>query len=90
MRFTGGEVHRCALRCAREAYRVFGAMRGVIASSVIFPLAWLILGTGFAVRADRIGTLIWMVLFVQEHPLVSCADAFQSADVCFRRAALCD
>jgi len=41
---------------------IFGAMRGVIASSVIFPLGWVILGNGFAVRADRIPMLIGMVL----------------------------
>lgn len=41
---------------------IFGAMRGVIASSVIFPLGWLILGSGFAVRGDRIPVLIGMVL----------------------------
>jgi ABC-2 type transport system permease protein len=41
---------------------IFGAMRGVIASSVIFPLGWLILGNGFAVRGDRIPMLICMVL----------------------------
>jgi ABC-2 type transport system permease protein len=41
---------------------LFGAVRGVIASSVIFPLAWLILGNGFAVRADRIPVLIGMVV----------------------------
>jgi ABC-2 type transport system permease protein len=41
---------------------VFGAIRGVIASSVIFPLGWLILGSGFAVRSDRIPMLIGMVL----------------------------
>lgn len=41
---------------------IFGAIRGVIASSVIFPLGWLILGSGFAVRVDRIPLLIGMVL----------------------------
>jgi ABC-2 type transport system permease protein len=41
---------------------IFGAIRGVIASSVIFPLGWLILGNGFAVRGDRIPLLIGMVL----------------------------
>jgi ABC-2 type transport system permease protein len=41
---------------------IFGAMRGVIASSVIFPLGWLILGSGFAMRGDRIPLLIGMVL----------------------------
>lgn len=43
---------------------LFGATRGIIASSVIFPLGYLILGSGFAVRSDRIGTLIWMILLV--------------------------
>jgi len=41
---------------------MFGAIRGVIASSVIFPLGWLILGNGFAVRDDRIPILIGMVI----------------------------
>ena len=41
---------------------VFGAMRGAVASSVIFPLGYLILGKGFAVRDDRIGILIGMVI----------------------------
>jgi ABC-2 type transport system permease protein len=41
---------------------LFGAIRGIIASSVIFPLGWWILGSGFAVRGDRIGTLIGMVI----------------------------
>src|SRR3954452_11282526 len=31
---------------------LFGAMRGVVASSMIFPLGRLILGSGFAVRGD--------------------------------------
>jgi ABC-2 type transport system permease protein len=41
---------------------LFGVMRGAVASSVIFPLGWLILGNGFAVRADRIPILIGMVI----------------------------
>lgn len=41
---------------------IFGAMRGSIASSVIFPLGYFILGNGFAVRSDRIGILIGMVI----------------------------
>jgi ABC-2 type transport system permease protein len=41
---------------------IFGAMRGSVASSVIFPLGYLILGNGFAVRNDRIGILIGMVI----------------------------
>jgi ABC-2 type transport system permease protein len=41
---------------------IFGALRGVVASSVIFPLGWLILGSGFAVRTDRLPMLIAMVV----------------------------
>ncbi len=41
---------------------LFGAMRGTIASSVIFPLGWWILGTGFAVRSDRILILVCMIV----------------------------
>ena len=41
---------------------LFGALRGAVASSVIFPLGWLILGSGYAVRTDRIGVLIGMVI----------------------------
>jgi ABC-2 type transport system permease protein len=41
---------------------IYAAMRGTVASSVIFPLGWLILGPGFAVRGDRIPELIGMVL----------------------------
>ncbi|MBC8165908.1 MAG: ABC transporter permease [Bryobacteraceae bacterium] len=41
---------------------IFGAVRGVIASSVIFPLGWLILGDGFAVRTDRVVVLICMII----------------------------
>lgn len=41
---------------------IYGAMRGIVASSVIFPLGWWILGSGFAVRSDRIGALIGMVI----------------------------
>ena len=41
---------------------LFAAMRGVVAGSVIFPLAYLILGDRYAVRADRIGTLIGMIV----------------------------
>ena len=40
---------------------IFGAMRGAVASSVIFPLGRLILGSGFAVRTDRLLILIGMV-----------------------------
>lgn len=41
---------------------LFGAIRGTIASSVIFPLGWWILGNGFAVRGDRIAMLVGMVI----------------------------
>jgi ABC-2 type transport system permease protein len=41
---------------------IFGAFRGVIASSVIFPLGWLILGNGFAVRNDHLALLAVVVL----------------------------
>jgi ABC-2 type transport system permease protein len=41
---------------------LFGAVRGAIASSVIFPLGWVILGSGFAVRTDRLPVLFAMVV----------------------------
>jgi ABC-2 type transport system permease protein len=41
---------------------LFAAIRGTIASSVIFPLGWWILGHGFSVRSDRILMLILMVI----------------------------
>jgi ABC-2 type transport system permease protein len=41
---------------------LFGAVRGAVASTVIFPLGWLMLGPGFVVRADRIPALIGMVI----------------------------
>lgn len=41
---------------------LFGTMRGTVASAVIFPLGYLILGSGFAVRSDRILLLVGMVI----------------------------
>jgi len=41
---------------------LFAAMRGVVAGSVIFPAAWLVLGSRYAVRGDRIGILIGMIV----------------------------
>jgi ABC-2 type transport system permease protein len=41
---------------------LFAAVRGTIASLVIFPLGWWILGSGFSVRTDRIPMLIGMVI----------------------------
>ncbi|HLY16469.1 MAG TPA: ABC transporter permease [Bryobacteraceae bacterium] len=41
---------------------LFAAMRGVAAGAVIFPAAWLVLGSRYAVRGDRIGILIGMIV----------------------------
>ncbi len=41
---------------------LFATVRGAIAGSVIFPLGWLILRNGFAVRTDRIPVLIGMIV----------------------------
>jgi ABC-2 type transport system permease protein len=41
---------------------LFGAMRGVIAGGVIFPLGYLILGDRYAVRTDHIGLLIGLIV----------------------------
>jgi len=41
---------------------LFAAVRGTIASSVIFPLGWWILGSGFQVRSDRLLMLFGMVI----------------------------
>jgi ABC-2 type transport system permease protein len=41
---------------------LFATMRGTVASSVIFPLGRLILGSGYAVRTDRLPILIGMVV----------------------------
>ena len=41
---------------------IFAAMRGLIAGAIIFPLAWWILGSGFQVRTDAIGTLIGIMV----------------------------
>jgi ABC-2 type transport system permease protein len=41
---------------------LFGTLRGAVASSVIFPLGWLILGSGYNVRVDRLAILIGMVI----------------------------
>src|SRR6266436_10279265 len=37
---------------------LFAAMRGLVAGVIIFPLAYWILGSGYQVRTDAIGTLI--------------------------------
>ena len=41
---------------------LFAALRGTVASAVIFPLGWIILGSGFDVRTDRLGILAGMVV----------------------------
>lgn len=41
---------------------IFAALRGMIAGSVIFPLAYWILGDRYSVRADHIGILVGMVV----------------------------
>jgi ABC-2 type transport system permease protein len=41
---------------------LFGALRGVVASAVIFPFGRLILGSGYAVRTDRIPEIIGMIV----------------------------
>lgn len=41
---------------------IFAAMRGLVAGAIIFPLAWWILGSGFQVRSDDVGTLIGIMV----------------------------
>ena len=41
---------------------IFAAIRGLIAGTVIFPLAYLILGSEFEVRADAIGVIIVVMI----------------------------
>lgn len=41
---------------------LYGALRGIVASSTIFPLGRLILGSGYAVRSDRIPEMIGMIV----------------------------
>jgi len=41
---------------------IFAALRGIIAGSVIFPLAFWILGDRFSVRGDHVGILAGMIV----------------------------
>jgi ABC-2 type transport system permease protein len=41
---------------------VFGAIRGLIAGTVIFPLAYLILGSEFSVRTNAIGVIVLVMV----------------------------
>src|SRR6266852_4703302 len=41
---------------------LFAAIRGLVAGAIIFPLAYWILGSGYQVRTDEIGTLIGIMV----------------------------
>ena len=41
---------------------IFAALRGLVAGAIIFPLAWWILGSGYHVRTDTIGTIIGLMI----------------------------
>ena len=41
---------------------LFAALRSMVAGAVIFPAAWWVLGSRYAVRSDRIGILIGMII----------------------------
>jgi ABC-2 type transport system permease protein len=41
---------------------IFAALRGLVAGVIIFPLAWWILGSGYQVRTDQIGTIIGLMV----------------------------
>ena len=41
---------------------IFAAMRGLIAGAIIFPLAYWILGNGYSVRGDAVGTIIGIMV----------------------------
>jgi len=41
---------------------LFAALRSMVAGAVIFPAAWWVLGSRYAVRGDRIGILIGMIV----------------------------
>ncbi len=41
---------------------IFAALRGLVAGAVIFPLALWILGSGYQVRTDQIGTIIGIMV----------------------------
>lgn len=41
---------------------LFAAIRGLIAGAIIFPLAWWVLGSGYAVRTDQISALIGIMV----------------------------
>jgi ABC-2 type transport system permease protein len=41
---------------------LFGTLRGTVASAVIFPLGWIVLGSGYHVRADRIPEIAGMII----------------------------
>ncbi len=41
---------------------IFAALRGLVAGAVIFPLAYWILGSGYQVRTDEVGTIIGVMV----------------------------
>ena len=41
---------------------IFAAMRGLVAGAIIFPLAYWILGNGYSVRGDAVGTIIGIMV----------------------------
>jgi ABC-2 type transport system permease protein len=43
---------------------LFAALRGIVAAGIIFPLAWWILGDGYSVRDDRIGTIVGIIALI--------------------------
>ena len=43
---------------------LLAALRGLVAGALVFPLAFLVLGSGYQVRADQIGVLIILMLLV--------------------------
>ncbi len=41
---------------------LFAALRGIVAGTIVFPLAYLILGSGFHVRTDEIGVIMSVMI----------------------------
>lgn len=43
---------------------LLAALRGLVAGALVFPLAYLVLGSGYQVRTDQIGVLIGLMVLV--------------------------
>jgi ABC-2 type transport system permease protein len=41
---------------------VFAALRGLFAGALVFPMAWLVLGSGYQVRTDLLGLLVALMV----------------------------